>query len=376
VIVINRALAGVAGLALAAAAAVVLADQPAPKWRMQYFYDEDKSTFHIVDLQFPSARRGIAVGIVVDGAHQKSAAVLTSDGGAHWQMSNLEEQPVSLYFLNEGLGWMVTTKGLWQTTELGKNWRKLPRLPGPVYRVYFTDEKTGFAAGPKKKVYQTHDAGQHWDEVKAAADPPGNPEFSGYTWISFATAQFGIITGWNMPPPRGQRLPDWIDPEEASNRRDVPHLSYSLVTNDGGQNWKASSASLFGQVTRVRFGPAGFGLGLIEYSGSFRYAAEAYRIDWKTGKSETVYRDRKFAVSDIWLTADGGAYLAGVQSVGQIRGVVPGKVMVLHSSGPELTAWSEMPVDYRATANRVLLAVPDPQNLWLATDGGMILKLQ
>lgn len=372
----NRGLAAIACLVVAGAAAVTLAGQTSPKWRMQYFYDEEKSTLHIVDLQFPSARRGIAVGTIVEGTHQKPTAVVTADGGAHWQVSNLEETPLSLYFLNEGIGWMVTTKGLWQTTEAGKNWRKLPRFPGPVYRVYFTDEKNGFAAGAKKKVYETHDGGQHWETVAAAAQPPGNPEYSAYTWISFATPQFGIVTGWNMPPPRNQRLPDWIDPEAAAARRDTPHLSYSLVTNDGGKSWKASSASLFGQVTRVRFGPNGTGLGLIEYSGSFRYAAEAYEIDWKTGKSQTVYRDKRFSISDIWLTPQGTAYLAGVQSLGQIRNVVPGKVVVMESSGAGLSSWAEMPVDYRAVANRVMLAVVDPKNMWLATDAGMILKLQ
>jgi hypothetical protein len=34
-----------------------------------------------------------------------------------------------------------------------------------------------------------------------------------------------------------------------------------------------------------------------------------------------------------------------------------------------------MAVDYRATANRVILACPDGQNMWMATDTGMILKL-
>jgi photosystem II stability/assembly factor-like uncharacterized protein len=371
-----RALAAAVGVAAAFAAAVTFAGEPAPKWRMQYFFDEDKSTFHIVDLQFPSARRGLAVGTIVEGTRQKPTSVLTSDGGAHWQASPLEEPPVSLFFLNESLGWMVTTKGLWQTTETGKNWHKLPKLPSNVFRVYFTDEKTGFAAAGKKKVYQTHDGGQHWEDVAAAAEPPGNPEYSGYTWISFATPQFGIVTGWNMPPPRAQRLPDWVDPEAAASRRDTPHLSYSLVTNDAGKSWKASSASLFGRVTRVRFGSGGTGLGLIEYPASFRYASEAYQIDWKTGKSQTVYRDKKFAISDLWLTPDGTAYLAGVQAVGQIRGVVPGKVMVLMSRNPELTAWTEIAVDYRAVANQVILAVADPKNMWLATDGGMILKLQ
>ena len=372
----HRVIAAIAGLAAACAVATPFAGETAPKWRMQYFFDEEKATFHIVDLQFPSAKRGVAVGSVVEGTRQKPTAVLTSDGGAHWQTTALEEPPVSLFFLNESLGWMVTTKGLWQTTEAGKNWRKLPKLPSNVFRVCFTDEKTGFAAAGKKKVYRTNDGGQKWEEVAAAAEPPGNPEYSGYTWISFATPQAGIITGWNMPQPRAQRLPDWVDPEAAANRRDTPHLSYSLSTNDGGKTWKSSASSLFGQVTRVRFGPKGVGLGLVEYPASFRYAAEAYSIDLKTGKSQTVYRDKKFAISDIWMLPDGTAYLAGVQAVGQIRGVVPGKVMVLKSQNAELTAWTEMPVDYRAVANEVILAVVDPSNMWIATDGGMILKFQ
>jgi hypothetical protein len=343
---------------------------------MQYFYDEEKASFHIVDMQFPSARRGLAVGTVDDGNRHKPTAALTSDGGAHWQLTSLEDPPVSLFFLNESLGWMVTTKGLWQTTEAGKNWRKLPKLPPNVYRVCFTDEKTGFAAAGKKKVYRTTDGGQKWDEVAAAADPPGNPQFSGYTWIAFATPQDGMITGWNMPPQHVQRLPDWIDPEAAAARRGTPHLTYSLTTHDGGKTWKAGSASLFGEVTRVRFGPGTMGLGLIEYPPSFRYPAEVYRFDWKSGRSQTLYRDKRFAITDFWITQDGTVYLAGVQAVGQIRGIVPSKVMVLKSQDPELSAWTEMPVDYRATANDVIFASPDPKNLWIATDGGMILKLQ
>jgi photosystem II stability/assembly factor-like uncharacterized protein len=290
-------------------------------------------------------------------------------------MIKLEESPLSLFFLNESLGWMVTTKGLWQTTEAGKGWRKVPHLPPQIARVYFLDEKTGFATGLKKKVYQTHDGGDHWEAVAAAAEPAGNPEYSNYDWIAFATPKAGIITGGNVPP-RYQKMPDWVDPEAAVRRRDTPHLSYSLVTNDGGQTWKANASSLFGEITRVRFGPQGAGLGLMEYSNSFRYPAEAYRIDWKSGKSQTVYRDKKFAITDIWLAPDGTALLAGPQVTGQIHDVVPGKVMVLQSQGPDMAAWVEMPVDYRATANRVLLAGADRDNLWLATDSGMILKFQ
>ena len=362
------------GLLAVAGAAATLFGQPAQKWRMQYFYDQDKSTLSIVDLQFPSSTRGLAVGAIVEGSHQKPVSVVTSDGGAHWQTVNLEEPPVSLFFLNEGLGWMVTTKGLWQTTEAGKNWRKLPKLPGQVFRVYFLDEKNGFAAGSKKRVFQTHDGAQTWSPVEAAAEPPGNPDYSGYSWIAFSGPKVGIITGWNQPPRREAQLPDWLDPEAALRRRDVPHLSYSLTTHDAGATWKADSASLFGQVTRVRFGSQGVGLGLIEYSPSFRFPAEAYKIDFRTSKSQTVYRDKRFAISDVWMTPDGASLLAGTQVVGQMRDVVPGKVQVLRSS--DLAVWSEMPVDYRAVANRVVLAVVDANNMWMATDTGMILKFQ
>jgi photosystem II stability/assembly factor-like uncharacterized protein len=367
---------GFVALALAAAGVALFgqAVQPTKKWRVQYFYDEEKSALRIVDLQMPSATRGVAVGAIVEGSSQKPTAVVTSDGGAHWQTMKLEEAPVSLFFLTENLGWMVSTKGLWQTTETGRNWHKLPKPPGQILRVHFLDEKHGFAAGLKKKLYETKDGGQTWTTVAAAAEPPGNADYSAYTWIAFTSKERGIVTGWNMPPHREQRLPDWMDPEAAINRRDFPHLSYSLETRDAGKTWKSSSASLFGQISRVRFGPDGLGLSLVEYGQSFRYPSEVYRIDTRTGKNSTLYRDRKFAVSDIWVTPSGTMYLAGVQVAGQARGIAPSKVQVLESRGNSV--WTEMAVDYRAVANKVMLAVVDDSQMWLATDNGMILKWQ
>jgi len=37
--------------------------------------------------------------------------------------------------------------------------------------------------------------------------------------------------------------------------------------------------------------------------------------------------------------------------------------------------WREMDIDYRAVAQRAMLAVIDPQHIWVATDTGMILSL-
>jgi len=353
-----------------------LAPAQAQHWQVKYFYDKDKSTLVLTDLHFTSPERGMAVGSIVEGKHRKPVALVTSDGGAHWQTVDLQEPPVSLFFLNESLGWMVTTDGLWQTRESGKDWHKIRGLPSGIFRVYFTSENAGFAVGAKKKVVETDDGGLHWKPLATAAETPGAEKYSAYNWIAFATPQFGIITGWNIPPRLfPQQFPDWMAPEEAVNRRDTPHLSYSLVTNDGGKTWKAASASLFGEVTRIRFNTVGKGLGLVVYSNAFRYPSEVYRIDWATGKNETIYRDRRFAVSDIWLGSDGTAWLAGVEVPGQLRSVVPGKVQVLRSRGTDYTAWAKLDVDYRATANNVVFSATDDRNVWLATDNGMILKL-
>jgi len=95
-------------------------------------------------------------------------------------------------------------------------------------------------------------------------------------------------------------------------------------------------------------------------------------IDWRTGRSTTIYKDPKFAVTDIWLEPDGTAYLAGTVSQAKLRDVVPGKVQVLTSK--DYLTWHEMPVDYRATAHRAILAAAGGE-IWMATDSGMILKL-
>ena len=52
------------------------------------------------------------------------------------------------------------------------------------------------------------------------------------------------------------------------------------------------------------------------------------------------------------------------------------QAMCRSSTAATSTTWTEMAVDYRAVAHRAILAGADEQNLWLATDNGMILKLK
>jgi photosystem II stability/assembly factor-like uncharacterized protein len=347
----------------------------AERWQLQYFYDQNKSSLAIGDLCFASAARGVAVGSIHEGSRQRPVALVTSDGGAHWQLVPLKEAPVSLFFLNENMGWMVTEKGLWQTTEAGKSWTKMPRVPAPIFRVYFRDEKNGWATGAKKTVIETHDGGQQWTRVAAAAEQPGKVDSSAYGWIAFATPQLGVIAGWNRPPEQAftPELPEWIDPEAALRHRERPHLTLELETLDGGKSWKSGSASIFGQVTRIRFGPPGAALGLVEFSNTFPFPSEVYRIKWPTGGSEMAYRDKKFAVTDVWVTPDGTGYLSGIVATGELRSLVPGRVRVLKSR--DFSTWTDIEVDYRAVANRTTLSAAGDHDIWLATDSGMILKL-
>src|SRR5262249_11842653 len=155
----------------------------------------------------------LAVGTIFEEkGGRKPVSVLTSDGGKTWVNSKLPDDPVSLFFLNESLGWMVTDNSqLWQTTEVGRNWKQVGKIPAPAPRVFFATENDGWAAAGKKSVFETHDGGKHWTPVAAAGEPPGEAKYSAYTWIAFAGKSLGLITEWNIPQRTEPfRLPDWM----------------------------------------------------------------------------------------------------------------------------------------------------------------------
>ena len=147
----------------------------AERWQMQYFYDKSESSLEIGDLQFASATRGVAVGII----DQEESPPARRRGHRRWRRplgsGATPGAPVSLFFLNENLGWLVTAKGIWQTTEAGRSWHKLPKSPEGVLRVYFLDAQNGFAVGIRKMAMATHDGGEHWTPLPEAATPPGDP---------------------------------------------------------------------------------------------------------------------------------------------------------------------------------------------------------
>jgi hypothetical protein len=363
--------------------------QQTSKWTVQYFFDEMKQEMEITDLAFPSAQRGIAVGAIYDkmSGREKYTSVTTADGGLHWSLQNLKEYPRSIFFLTDSIGWMVTDRGLWFTEESGRTWKKLSEQLKPdknlepettigrLLRVWFLDEKHGFGVGLQKTIVETTDGGRTWNPIEAAAKPAGNPAYTAYTHISFADAKRGVIIGGSQPPRRedGMRgsLPAWADPERASKRKEVPTLTLLEQTSDGGATWSSATVPLFGLVTSARF-VGREGLIVMGFNESFQWPSEVFRMsDNNTGR---VFRDKTPRVIDAQMYPGPHIFLAGVEPTGKMNtATLPGKVKILEST--EFDTWTSMPVDYKAEGRSVIMAGPDPEHMWVATDTGMILHL-
>ena len=346
----------------------------ASHWDVQYNYRQLDSTLSITDFLFTSQTRGIVCGFTTDRRGKESPLVLTTnDGGAHWASTPVKETGVAMYFLDDSTGWMVTDKGIWQTAESGRSWTKLKGAPSGILRIWFLDKKHGFAAGLEKRVFETTNGGDTWTLLPISKDAQGDATFTTYGEIAFAGNR-GIISGWNVPPRPGG--PDWMEPERAAKRPQLPNLTILLQTADGGQTWKKEETSIFGQITRISLANGGKSLGLIEFKDEFQFPSEVYQIDMRAGgKSTSSFKQKDRAITDV-RAFDGTSHglIAGYETEGSIyRSPIPGKLKVLRSD--DLEHWDEMPVDYRAVAHRAMIAGPDEEHLWIATDTGMILKL-
>lgn len=354
------------------ALAAALPASAAERWRLEYAYDSSEDEFAIAALAFPSAQRGMAVGIHLglDRTPRRPGGVVTTDGGRTWRPVAIPETPVALFFLNDRVGWLLGTNRLYKTVDFGVQWKRVGSSKGAV-KIHFLDENRGWTCGLRKKLWTTADGGAKWTEVPAAAEPETSPERTMYTAIAFATPQRGIVSGWSGKYVRAEER-FLEDPEDRP--REVPSVTILLQTGDGGTTWKPHTAAAFGRVTEVRLAPDGRGLALVQFYRRFDWPSEVYRIEWRTGRSERVFREKDRQVSDLALAPEGPAYLAAIEPPGELpHGPIPGKVKVLRSES--LAHWTEMPVDYRAVARRVFLAAPDAQNAWLATDTGMIFRL-
>ena len=346
----------------------------AEKWRMQYFYDKEESSLTFTDIECPSAKRCVASGILVEGKRDKGVVATTSDGGANWQLEDVKDHPVSLFFLNESLGWMVTDRGIYQTEESGHGWKKI-KDQKQLERVYFATEQHGWAVGAPKVFLETNDGGRKWTEVPEAKKPPTAEENTVYHWITFANPQKGMVIGsWTLPH-SPEELPAWMAPERSRYRNPYPATTILLQTTDGGKTWTELSSRLEGLLSQFRYGNPDYGIGLFQFPSTSDKGSELIRMDFAPSKNTPIYHDVRRAVSDFVILPAGGAVAATIERPGKSNALpIPGKLKMMRSTDPN--GWAEMDIDYRAVASRAYMAAPDANNLWVATDTGMILKLQ
>jgi photosystem II stability/assembly factor-like uncharacterized protein len=346
--------------------------QAEERWRIQFFYDKPDSVLQISDLECPTARHCVASGWIVDKkGREKGALLLTSDGGEHWSLEEVGEHPLSIFLLNDSLGWMVTDRGIWSTDDGGPTWTKQLAVKG-MLRAHFVNAERGFAIGSPRAIYETVDGGKKWTKLAAAEREPAASINTVYDCIAFL-GEHGVIVG-KVAPQQDGRDPIWLNPATARAQRQQNSTSIMLETFDGGKTWKSSVNPTFGDVTEMLITKSGFALALVEYHDYFSLPSSVLKVEFGVAKPLVVFAKRDRAVSDIALLDDGGALLASIQPPGNSNQVpIPGKLRMLRSKN--LSDWAEEEVDYRAVAQRAVIAAPDSKHAWVATDTGMILTV-
>lgn len=345
------------------------------KFVRSFFYIKPDSRLVLIDFAIGSDKRMWAVGGVVAEGRGKGALLSSLDGGLTWQQSELRFLPRSLFALDDSSLWSVSERGeVWFSAESGRDWKKLSRQD-TARRVHFLNSQTGFLVGAKKTFMRTGDGGKTWRHVPEAAQVAGTAESFTYNWVHFWNGKIGLAGGSAEPPARRRRvdLPDWMEPELASVRSDMPHVMVSLETMDGGATWRKQELSGFGTVHRSVIGSDGTGLSLIKFNKSFTYGGELYafypRFDKKPGM---ILRLKDVEFQDILYIPGDGAYLACTERLGPLP--VPTKVHIKYSK--DLQNWTEIPVDYRATAQKITLGATPSGKVFAVLDQGTILALR
>ena len=249
------------------------------------------------------------------------------------------------------MGWMVTRKEPVEDHEGGRGLGKAGKLPHGILRVWFLDEKHGFAVGAKKTVFETTTAA--WNGSRGRRGRTQDPRrlHRLYAGSSLRTRRNGIIAGFSRPPRRDEIRPAGLG-ESRDGRR--PARMAAPVHHAGDARWRqdldASTASLFGQITRIRLSPSRSRAGTDRASPTrSEWPSEVFRMDWKTGKSTRVYRDHNRRITDLACrptrlpTWPGRRFR---ESCSRRRFRASSKCI----KSTDLETWTEMEVDYRATA--------------------------
>lgn len=307
----------------------------------------------IFELNFVSADSGWLTTWKSDGQKETEGweILRTVDGGKTWSLwpAQIEHKIRYVYFVNGNLGWALNlSNDILQTTDGGETWnlqRKAGRskvkynynnpgapteVPDPLQRLYFLNERIGWAWGGGKKedafeqegvFLRTVDGGKTWQQLKYQFGHELQALFfldPDIGWASDRKAGlFRTVDGgktWQQDPDDMRRPPitgiffidlmkGWI----------VGAEGYTAYTLDGGKNW-----------TRVRTAGRNF-------LNAVCFVDE--KTGWSAGENGAIFR-----------TQDGGL------------------------------TWKKEQTQSEGTITRLQLL--SPQKGWAAGNSGVLLKLQ
>ncbi|MBU0561538.1 MAG: T9SS type A sorting domain-containing protein [Bacteroidetes bacterium] len=97
------------------------------------------------------------------------------DGGVNWLQLNLSGgqngDPVSIYFINQDIGWLITShSNCLKTIDGGANWTSVEVAQEYLKDVVFLDEQTGWIAGSNGFTSRTMDGGSTWEYVSSGVE--------------------------------------------------------------------------------------------------------------------------------------------------------------------------------------------------------------
>lgn len=174
--------------------------------------------------KLPTLLRPVAAVIHENGGNQVAAeeVMIKSSPGSPFEFKGAQ-------FINGKKGWARTEKSLYQTSDGGKTWRRLPlNMPqhSRIYSLFFIDEERGWLAevtqvdneryglGYSSRIMVTEDGGKSWSEQKNFPDEVNISE------IKFLNANDGLAVG--------ARVIDHRPPYDEI---------FVLTTSNGGRVW-------------------------------------------------------------------------------------------------------------------------------------------
>jgi hypothetical protein len=351
---------------------------PAPykgsEWKIAYFHDESASALTFSGFICPDPGFVMACGVLAGrrGGRPQNIGIVSRDGGLNWSDLKLPGVPTAIHALDAGHIWLVSGNRLYFSGDSGTRWNRL-RLPRKTARVCFVTPERGFAYGDGKVFHRTSDGGRRWTPVPESQALSLNDDTTVFRDMVFWQGRVGVLAGNSRRPLiPSEEVPAWIAPERAISRRPIPATTAMMLTQDGGETWRSSVTSAFGDVFSVRL-TGSRSIALFDYGEGFIFPTEVFLNSSATGKTEPLFRRKALRVTDLLLEGDSGYMLSLIEPFGRLPAAgIPGRLRIVYS--PDGKQWFQMPVDYRAQGADALLASAGGRH-FAALSNGMILRL-